>query len=310
MTALDLDGTLLGPDHKISDASVEYLRYLHNRGFIISIATGRSPIATAEVIHRLNLSFPQPHSEGFPAVTTNGARGIHVAIHDQTLGDGQEGKETNPMLDGRMSVKQLFHQPVSITLAKKVLNLSKRMGCVTNYYLENDIYAQIEKDWHLVATQKYTRLTGCTYIYCEDDYQTAIAKGPSSKMLILCEPQNIDTTYQQVEEALGQVAQVIRGSPPFFVEILEKEVCKGAGVEIMCEKLGVNIEECIAFGDGHNDLEAIQKAGLGVAMQNAHEQVKAVADEITEYPNSEVRNDICFSMKSALAPSKKRTQPF
>ncbi len=297
MIALDLDGTLLQPDHKISDASVEYLRSLHNRGFIVSIATGRSPIATAEVIHRLNLDFPQSHSEGFPAVTTNGARGIQVTIHDEIVGDGEEKEmetspTTNPMLDGRMSVKQLFHQPVSKRLAEKVLNLSKTMGCVTNYYHENDIYAQIEKDWHLAATQKYTQLTGCTYTYCKDDYQTAIAKGPSSKMLIFCDPENIDKTYQQVEEALGQIAVVIRGSPPFFIEILEKDVCKGAGVEIMCEKLGVNIEECIAFGDGHNDIEAIQKAGLGIAMQNAHEQVKAVADEITEYSNSEVRNCI------------------
>jgi len=44
MVALDLDGTLLGPDHLISEASVDYLRSLHKKGFIVSIATGRSYI--------------------------------------------------------------------------------------------------------------------------------------------------------------------------------------------------------------------------------------------------------------------------
>lgn len=41
MVALDMDGTLLGPDHKITDATVSYLRELHVKGFLVAIATGR-----------------------------------------------------------------------------------------------------------------------------------------------------------------------------------------------------------------------------------------------------------------------------
>jgi hypothetical protein len=287
MVAFDLDGTLLGPDHKISDYSVQYLRSLHQKGLIISIATGRSPAAIAEVIRRLNLDFPSPHSLGFPIVTTNGAKGIHVC-HDTTLevGEKKEG-DGNPMIDGRMKVTELFHQPVPLDLARKTLKVAKDIGCVTNYYIGHDIYAQVLEDWHLEATKKYSNLTGVDFTYCKDDYQEAMQRGLPSKLLVLCEPHTIDDTFQKVDEALGHEAKVIRGSPPFFVEVLNKNVNKGNGLQLLCESLGVDISECIAFGDGDNDIEFIVKAGLGVAMINARDTVKEIADAITDHSNHE-----------------------
>ena len=50
----------------------------------------------------------------------------------------------------------------------------------------------------------------------------------------------------------------------------------------------LSLEEVIAFGDGDNDIEFLQLAGRGVAMQNARHTLKAVADEITEFSNDEV----------------------
>jgi len=285
MAAFDLDGTLLNNDHQISDASVEYLRSLHDRGFIISIATGRTPVATAEVIRRLSLEYPRPHSEGFPVVTTNGAKGIHVCYYAGSMKEEKGGN--NPMLDGRMSLKQLFHNPVPLDLARKALKLDKEIGCVTNYYIDHDIYAQVQEDWHLEATKKYAALTGVQFTYCEDDYDGAMARGPPSKLLVLCRPHAIDETYQKIEQSLGNEVKVIRGSPPFFVEILNKEVSKGTGLEMLCERLGVGVEECISFGDGDNDIEFIEKSGLGIAMKNARDTLKAVADEVTDHTNSE-----------------------
>lgn len=287
MVAFDLDGTLLGQDHKISDYSVQYLRSLHQKGLIISIATGRSPAAIAEVIRRLNFDFPSPHSLGFPIVTTNGAKGIHVC-HDTTLevGEKKEG-DGNPMIDGRMKVTELFHQPVPLDLARKTLKVAKDIGCVTNYYIGHDIYAQVLEDWHLEATKKYSNLTGVDFTYCKDDYQEAMQRGLPSKLLVLCEPHTIDDTFQKVDEALGHEAKVIRGSPPFFVEVLNKNVNKGNGLQSLCESLGVDISECIAFGDGDNDIEFIVKAGLGVAMMNARDTVKEIADAITDHSNHE-----------------------
>merc|ERR1719506_2796222 len=86
LVAFDLDGTLLRPDHQISDDAVQYLRYLHQQGFLIVIATGRSPAAIAEVIQRLNFDFSATSTSSsspqqlsfFPVVSTNGAKGLRI----------------------------------------------------------------------------------------------------------------------------------------------------------------------------------------------------------------------------------------
>jgi Cof subfamily protein (haloacid dehalogenase superfamily) len=66
------------------------------------------------------------------------------------------------------------------------------------------------------------------------------------------------------------------------IEIMNKGVSKGRALEILGGYLGVSREEMIAIGDSENDLEMIKFAGLGVAMENAVDEVKRVADYITK----------------------------
>lgn len=282
MVALDLDGTLLGPDHRISDASAAYLRSLHERGFTVAIATGRSAPATAEVVRRLDLNFPPSSSDGLPVVCVNGAKGIRVSKKKHATSEENETR-----LDDHFLTTQLFHYPVPPDLTRKTLALAKEMGCAVNYYVGHDLYAQAADGSQRRATERYAALTGVEYRYCEDDYREAASRGPPSKLLMLCEEEDVDETHARVLEELGDDATIIRGSPPFFVEILRKGVCKGRGLEDMCELLGIGLEECIAFGDGDNDREFLQVAGLGYAMKNARNSVKAVADEVTEWTNAE-----------------------
>ena len=169
-------------------------------------------------------------------------------------------------------------------------------------------------------TQRYGKLTGSTELYCylneeyESDtngqkitavyneenaygYQKAVELGPPSKLLILCETEKLDEITCLVRAELNgtssdddtqQKANVIRGTPPFFVEILDPTVHKGQGLSQLCTSLSIPLEEVIAFGDGDNDLEFIQMAGWGVAMKNARGVVKENADEVAEWTNDEV----------------------
>lgn len=68
---------------------------------------------------------------------------------------------------------------------------------------------------------------------------------------------------------------------PLFTDIVKKGTSKVMGMEKICEHFGINPDETIAFGDGGNDIEMLQWAGIGVAMGNAEDKVKAVADYIT-----------------------------
>ena len=73
----------------------------------------------------------------------------------------------------------------------------------------------------------------------------------------------------------------------FIIELFTPETNKGNGIEYVSKYLGFEKEQIIAFGDGHNDIEMLEYAGLGVAMSNAHHSLKEVADIILENSNKE-----------------------
>ncbi|GAB6959060.1 Cof-type HAD-IIB family hydrolase [Prevotella aurantiaca JCM 15754] len=68
---------------------------------------------------------------------------------------------------------------------------------------------------------------------------------------------------------------------PEFTDITMKEANKGNALTTVATRLGIDIADCIAFGDGGNDLSILKAAGIGVAMSNANDEVKAVADYVT-----------------------------
>jgi HAD superfamily hydrolase (TIGR01484 family) len=130
-------------------------------------------------------------------------------------------------------------------------------------------------------------LTGVPFVYVKDYYQSAMKRGLPSKLIILCCGRDVDMVYEEADRLLGAHAKVIRGSPPWFVEVLHKDVNKGVGLQLLCNRLNVDLEEVITFGDGDNDIEFLQMSGLGVAMKNARETVKAVANLETEHCNDD-----------------------
>ncbi len=68
---------------------------------------------------------------------------------------------------------------------------------------------------------------------------------------------------------------------PYFADIVSKGLSKSLGASLILERLGLSREECMAFGDGGNDVPLLRYAGVGVAMGNAPDDVKAAADYVT-----------------------------
>jgi len=189
---------------------------------------------------------------------------------------------------GALSYTELFHDPVPRDVTVKVLDLAAKMGLVVNYYNCLDgIYAQPINDSHRHSTRRYTELTGTPIKPVDDNYEDLLSKGLPSKLLVFCEEDIIDELTEKLSSELNDEAHVIRGTPPFFVEVLNKEVCKGHGLQRMCERLQISLGETIAFGDGDNDIEFVQCAGRGIAMKNARDTLKKVADDVTKWTNGE-----------------------
>ena len=70
----------------------------------------------------------------------------------------------------------------------------------------------------------------------------------------------------------------VSSSLPWNIEINSSGATKGKALKMLCAALGIDIRDTLAFGDGTNDQDMIQTAGVGVAMGNAVEEVKQAAD--------------------------------
>lgn len=91
-------------------------------------------------------------------------------------------------------------------------------------------------------------------------------------------------TEEQEQEIIGTLDGCTCGRwHPDFVDVTANGIDKGRGLEIMARHLKLKIEETMAFGDGGNDIPIIEKAGVGVAMGNAGDNVKAAADYTTTH---------------------------
>jgi hypothetical protein len=138
--------------------------------------------------------------------------------------------------------------------------------------------------------QRYKELTGARHTYVDSYEHLVSTRGLPSKILLMTD--DVDGVCAAAA-AIAARAQThaptyhaIRGSPPFFVEFLDVDTCKGRGLEKLCGLLGVGLGGVVAFGDGDNDVEFLQAAGFGIAMCNARPAVRACADAVSAQPNT------------------------
>lgn len=95
------------------------------------------------------------------------------------------------------------------------------------------------------------------------------------------------TLYVTPEEEMRYLRPVLKGVDyprwhPYFADIVPEGLSKSYGASLILERIGARPEECMAFGDGGNDIPLLEYAGIGVAMGNAPDDVKAAADYVTD----------------------------
>lgn len=96
--------------------------------------------------------------------------------------------------------------------------------------------------------------------------------------------------YEKLKERLqDRVNYVLWEGPWSFIEILDQRTSKASALAWIAETLGIPASQALAVGDQRNDREMLEWAGIGVAMGNAHPELKAVADDVT----SPVTEDGC-----------------
>jgi hypothetical protein len=245
LAAIDLDDTLLGPDHRISARNARAVRALIERGVICVIASGRMHEATTRFADELGLDAP--------IISYNGS--MVKQPHD----------------NDRRAV--WLHLRVPAGPAAEVIRFCAEHGHHLNYYLNDHLYMAARTEW----AEFYLRQTGSP-VEVVGDFAPLSGTEPT-KMILIDAPEMTDRLLDQFRAHFGDSLYITKTNPQ-YLEFMNPAASKGAALELVANRLGIAREETVAFGDGNNDLPMIQWAGLGVAMGAAKPHIRAAADEV------------------------------
>lgn len=253
MIGLDMDGTLLTTEKELTEHTREVLREAIDRGVVVLPATGRPLAGIPEEV----LKFPGVRY----AVASNGARIVDL-------------KES----------RVLYEDLVPYETGRRVLEICSRYDSMLEIYYDGVGYAEEEKLKHL--DEYVPRLPMAHYIASSRRPVADVRamheerKAPTDKVQALFRTtEECKKAWKEVEKEIPDIE--ITGALSNNIEVNAKGVNKGRGLMILGELLGIHREEIMAVGDGSNDIAMLREAGLGVAMENATEAVKAAADVVT-----------------------------
>lgn len=247
MIVLDLDDTLLRDDHTISPRTKEALMKAQEEGVKVVLASGRPTYAMRGVAKELHLE-----EYGSFLLSFNGAKITNCKTNEE-----------------------LFSSTLSPETVHRLYDISKR----ENVWILTYVGDSIITDEVCMHTETEHRITGLP-ISEVASFKEAVTE-PVVKILMLEDPERLAVVEKKLQEELRGELSVMR-SKPFFLEFTENGVTKGTSLAQLIEKLGIKQEEVIAMGDSYNDLAMIEFAGLGVAMGNAPDDIKAKANYVTD----------------------------
>lgn len=247
LLVLDLDGTLTNSKKEISDTNRQTLIRLQQSGVKLVLASGRPTYGIAPLAEALQLK----QYGGF-ILSYNGGEIIEWST-------------------GRILYKNLLPDDVLPLLY---------------HTCENDGLTILTYDGPCILTENATdeyvlkeAFLNKMQIRRVDNFLEA-APVPLPKCLIVGDPNRLMQTEASLSQRLQGIISVYR-SEPYFLEVVPLGIDKARSLAVLLEQLGLTREEMVAMGDGYNDRSMIEFAGMGVAMANAQEPVKQVADYIT-----------------------------
>lgn len=227
LIALDMDGTLLNGDKKISAENQAAIREATSQGKIVIMSTGRGAISAMPFIRELGLTTPLVVVNGSEVYASPDKLLKRTLVPLETIRELHKLAVEHDCWWWAYSVEGIFNRE------SEGLDINQHEWLKFGYFSEN--------------TEKLQRI------------------------------REVVSSWRTLE---------ISNSHPSNLEMNPLGITKATGVETVCELLGISMSEVIAMGDSENDIAMIREAGLGVAMGNAQEAVKQIAD-ITTVTNDE-----------------------
>lgn len=243
MLAIDIDDTLINDKKEITPGTAAALGEAAKRGVIVTLATGRMYASASQLASQLGLNVP--------LITYQGAL-VKNALDDRVL----------------------YERTVPTEAARRVFDYCAEQGLHLQTYYGDTLYVPESNQKAL----DYAALSNIPFTVYPEFRE--LADKPSTKLLMIDDPARLDEVALELRALLGDQVHITK-SKPHFLEVMHAEGTKGHALAHLADHFGIGLSEVIAIGDSWNDREMLEVAGLGVAMANAVDSLKAIADYVT-----------------------------
>jgi Cof subfamily protein (haloacid dehalogenase superfamily) len=236
----DLDRTLIADDLVIRPRTQAAIDAARAAGIRVLIATGR--------MFRSVRPYALAAGGGEPVICYQGAAVV------------------NP-LTGEF----LRHEPIPLSLAREAIGALEAEGFQLNVYVDDELFvASVTPEAERYARFQKLDINPVGSLL---DWLAA----PPTKLVVIGEPGELDSLEERLKARFRERLFIAK-SLPIFLELAQRGVTKGSGLAFAASHLGFALERTVAFGDGENDVELLEAAGYGVAVEGSHPRLLDVAD--------------------------------
>lgn len=253
LIALDMDGTLLNSEGAISPRNKQAILAAIAQGTRVVLASGRPLEGMSWALEELGMTGKEDYVACY-----NGS--LVYKVEDKAL---------------------LRSQTVTGLDAKNLANLANKLGVHVHAF---SLKAGLITPKHNYYTDHEAKINGLSIT--EVDFNTLSDDEEILKVMMIDEPEKLTAAIAQLPTPVRQQYNILQ-SAPFFLEFLHTDSHKGIAVKAIAEQFDIKADEVVCMGDAGNDKQMLEYAGLGVAMDNASDDIKAIANHITANHNDD-----------------------
>jgi Cof subfamily protein (haloacid dehalogenase superfamily) len=259
----DIDGTLHSSHHEIPEETIGTLKRLAatRPDLPLLLATGKAPIPTWNIAAKL----PNPH------IYSVNLNGCIICKHGVKNGNAQSG------------ISFVYDKALDKGIVLHFLAVAKeRNWCSIIFsYDETLSFSTAMKHLSVLTDFKEPLPKLHSYESLTQSVESGVLK--AHKVLFIDDSDKIDDIRIELEKGARHFENDYCSlrTQPGIIEMIPSNVSKATALQWICKELDVEMRNIVAFGDSENDLDMLKQVGLGVAVANAFENVKAAADYVT-----------------------------
>ena len=249
LLAIDIDGTLIDSDSTVSTENIEALALARDKGITVALSTGRTVMSCRKIIDQLSLD------------------GYHIFFDGALVSDCDNNDHVHI-------------RPIEETLVREMVDFARthdidlELASTARFFAERETWStEIKRSFFDIETT-----VGDLSLPCESETIIRLDIAVSN-------PQEQTKAELFMSKFAGRLRFSQAHSPQFpdvtFINIISPGTSKGEALKSLALHQGVPLDEVVAMGDWINDISLLSTAGLGIAMGNAHADLKAIADHVT-----------------------------